>query len=122
MRVKMPLKQAWEALKGSRSYRFRVICQCHQCRPVSLWTLTSKHYRSIFKFIGHLLDDDSHAHEIAVYIELTSAVLSGSASAWQADRAGEARYPVRHDSGIAACTGLCVGGCVVSAQSSEHVR
>ena len=75
-----------------------------------------KHYRSIFRGpIGHLLDD-SHAHEIAVYIKLDERCPVRECVGVAGSRAGEARYPVRHDSGIAACTGLCVGGCVVSAR------
>lgn len=42
------------------------------------------HWRSIWRGpAGHYLDD-SHAHEVAVYVKLTAAILSGSASAWQA--------------------------------------
>ena len=51
---------------------------------VNLTADERKHFRSIYKGpSGHYLDD-SHAHEVAVYVKLTTAVLSGQGSAWQA--------------------------------------
>ena len=51
---------------------------------VELSAAERKQFRSIFKGpYGHYMDD-AHAHEVCVYIKLTSAVLSGVASAWHA--------------------------------------
>ena len=48
-----------------------------------------KHYRSIYRGPAGNYLDDSHAHEVAVYVRLTTAVLSGKASAWQAAERGK---------------------------------
>lgn len=77
---------------------------------VSLDADERKHYRSIFKGpLGHMLDD-SHAHEICVYVKLTTAVLSGSASAWQAAERGKLAIQFGMTSASLRNLGYCLEG------------